>query len=135
MTLLSASGPEPSTTILDAIVAYVQEIEFLPNPKLGRRGRLNETASETERRGEALFSKPFPHDPTLSCAACHQPAGAFVDHLQHDVCSGGLFKTPTLLNANFNAPYFHDGGSPTLEAAILHFALRTGDCDAALSAE
>jgi len=115
------AGPEPSTTILDAIVAYVQEIEFLPNPKLGRRGRLNETASETERRGEALFSKPFPHDPTLSCAACHQPSGAFVDHLQHDVGSGGLFKTPTLLNANFNAPYFHDGRYDNLGQVVDHF--------------
>jgi hypothetical protein len=25
------------------------------------------------------------------------------------VRSGGLFKTPTLRNADFNAPYFHDG--------------------------
>lgn len=27
----------------------------------------------------------------------------------HDVGTGGWFKTPTLINANFNAPYFHDG--------------------------
>jgi cytochrome c peroxidase len=103
------SRTEPSPALLDAIVAYVQEIDFLPNPRLGARGRLNNTASDAERRGEALFSKPFPHDPNLSCAGCHQPAGAFVDHQQHDVGSGGIFKTATLLNANFNAPYFHDG--------------------------
>ena len=115
------AGPEPSTTILDAIVAYIQEIDFLPNPKLGARGRLNESASETERRGEALFSKPFPRDPNLSCAGCHLPAGAFVDHLQHDVGSGGLFKTPTLLNANFNAPYFHDGRYDDLDQVVDHF--------------
>src|SRR5262249_33093423 len=115
------AGPEPSTTILDAIVAYVQEIEFLPNPKLGARGRLNESASETERRGEALFSKPFPHDSNLSCAGCHQPSGAFVDHLQHDVGSGGLFKTATLLNANFNAPYFHDGRYDDFGQVVDHF--------------
>jgi mono/diheme cytochrome c family protein len=103
------AGPEPSPAVLDAIVAYVQEIDFLPNLKLGARGRLNDTADEAERRGEALFAKPFRHDPNLSCAGCHPPAGGFVDHLQHDVGSDGLHKSPTLLNANFNAPYFHDG--------------------------
>jgi hypothetical protein len=102
-------------------VAYVQEIDFLPNPRLGARGRLNDTASESERRGEALFAKPFPHDPNLSCAGCHEPAGAFVDHRQHDVGSGGLYKTPTLLNANFNAPYFHDGRYDTYDQVVEHF--------------
>lgn len=115
------AGPEPSPALLDALVAYVQEIDFLPNPRLGPRGRLVETATEPERRGEALFAKPFPHDPALSCAGCHQPAGAFVDHLQHDVGSGGLFKTPTLLNAKFNAPYFHDGRYETFDQVIEHF--------------
>ena len=45
----------------------------------------------------------------LSCATCHVPTGAFADHLQHNVGTGGLIKTPTLLNANFNGPYFRDG--------------------------
>jgi cytochrome c peroxidase len=115
------AGPEPAPTLLDAGTAYVQEIDFLPNLKLGTRGRLNDSATETERRGEVLFSKPFPHDPALSCASCHQPAGAFVDHVQHDVGSGGLYKTPTLLNANFNAPYFHDGRYATFDEVVDHF--------------
>src|SRR5215813_5773502 len=115
------AGPEPSPALLDALTAYVQEIDFLPNLKLGARGRLVATATEAERRGEALFAKAFPHDPALSCAGCHQPAGAFVDHVQHDVGSGGLFKTPTLLNANFNAPYFHDGRYETFDQVIEHF--------------
>jgi cytochrome c peroxidase len=115
------AGPEPSSALLDAIVAYVQEIDFLPDPKLGARGRLNNTASEAEHRGEALFAKPFPHDPNLSCASCHQPADAFVDHRQHDVGSGGLQKTPTLLNANFNAPYFHDGRYDSFGQVVDHF--------------
>jgi cytochrome c peroxidase len=115
------AGPEPSPALLDAVVSYVQEIDFLPNVRLGVRGRLNAAASETERRGEALFAKPFPHDPNLSCAGCHPPAGAFVDHLQHDVGSGGLYKTPTLLNANFNAPYFHDGRYDSFDQVVDHF--------------
>src|SRR5581483_6964454 len=73
------------------------------------------------KRGEALFHRPFPHDPALSCAACHIPSGAFVDHRQHDVGSDGLFKTPTLRNANFNAPYFHDGRYRSYAEVVTHF--------------
>ncbi len=86
------AGPEPSPVILDAIVAYIQDIDFLPNPSLGPGGRLVGKISESERRGEALFAKPFPHDPGMSCAGCHVPSGAFVDHQQHDVGSGGLVQ-------------------------------------------
>jgi cytochrome c peroxidase len=103
------TGPEPSGQVLDALVAYVNEISFLPNPKLAAGGRLTAEASDAARRGEALFKKPFPHDAALSCAGCHQPDAAFVDHKAHDIGSGGWFKTKTLLNAKFNAPYFHDG--------------------------
>src|SRR6266851_5603871 len=115
------AGPEPSPVILDAIVAYIQDIDFLPNPSLGPGGRLTGRISEAERRGEALFAKPFPHDPGLSCAGCHIPSGAFVDHRQHDIGSGGLFKTPTLRNADFNAPYFHDGRFEAYAQVVAHF--------------
>jgi cytochrome c peroxidase len=115
------AGAEPSPSIVDALVAYVQDIDFLPNPSLGPGGRLVGKIRESERRGEALFSKPFPHDPAMSCAGCHVPSGAFVDHRQHDVGSGGLFKTPTLRNADFNAPYFHDGRFDTYEQVVAHF--------------
>jgi cytochrome c peroxidase len=115
------AGPEPSAAILDAMVAYIQDIDFLRNPILGPAGRLTAQAGDAERRGEALFAKPFPHDPALSCAACHVPSGAFVDHMQHDVGSGGLFKTPTLLNADFNAPYFHDGRYDSYDQVVTHF--------------
>jgi cytochrome c peroxidase len=115
------AGPEPSPVIVDAIVAYIQDIDFLPNPSLGPGGRLVGNINEAERRGEALFRKPFPHDPNLSCAGCHVPSGAFVDHQQHDVGSGGLFKTPTLRNADFNAPYFHDGRFDNYGQVVGHF--------------
>jgi di-heme cytochrome c peroxidase len=114
-------GPEPSPAILDGLVAYIQDIDFLPNPSLGAGGRLNRETNDSERRGEAIFNTSFPHDPTLSCASCHIPSAAFVDHRQHDVGSGGLFKTPTLLNADFNAPYFHDGRIDTYDQVVDHF--------------
>lgn len=115
------AGPEPSPVILDALVAYIQDIDFLPNPSLGASGHLVGKISDSERRGQALFSKPFPHDPTLSCAGCHIPSAAFVDHQQHDIGSGGLFKTPTLRNADFNAPYFHDGRFDNYDQVVAYF--------------
>jgi hypothetical protein len=115
------AGAEPSAQILDAIVAYIEDIDFLPNPKLDKLGRLVQSTTPQQQRGEALFMKPFPHAPALSCAACHTPSAAFVDHLQHDVGSGGLFKTPTLLNADFNAPYFHDGRFDNYDQVIEYF--------------
>ena len=115
------AGPEPSPVIVDAIVAYIQDIDFLPNPSLGPGGRLIGQINDAERRGEALFTKPFPHDPALSCAGCHVPSAAFVDHQQHDVGSGGLFKTPTLRNADFNTPYFHDGRFDSYDQVVAHF--------------
>jgi cytochrome c peroxidase len=115
------AGPEPSPAILDALVAYIEDIDFLPNLKLATAGHLTPYAGPAERRGEALFFKPFPRDPQLSCAACHIPSAGFVDHKQHTVGSGGLFKTPTLLNANFNAPYFHDGRYDTFDQVVAHF--------------
>jgi hypothetical protein len=45
----------------------------------------------------------------------------FVDHQLHDVGSGGAFKTPTLLNANFNGPYFHDGRYANYAQVVAHF--------------
>jgi len=115
------AGPEPSPVVLDAIVANIQDIDFLPNPSLGPGGRLVGKITESERRGEALFAKPFPHDPGMSCAGCHIPSGGFVDHRQHEVGSGGLFKTPTLRNADFNAPYFHDGRFDSFDQVVAHF--------------
>jgi Di-haem cytochrome c peroxidase len=115
------SGPEPSPAILDAIVAYIEDIDFLPNLNLAAGGRLGARANDAQRHGETLFFKPFPHNPELSCATCHIPSSGFVDHRQHSVGSGGLFKTPTLINANFNAPYFHDGRYDTYDQVVGHF--------------
>lgn len=115
------AGAEPSAQILDAMVVYIEDIDFLPNPNLGAAGRLRQDSGISQRRGEALFNKPFAHDPGMSCAGCHIPTAAFVDHLQHDIGSGGQFKTPTLMNADFNAPYFHDGRFSNYGQVIDHF--------------
>jgi len=115
------AGEEPSPEVLGAIVAYIEDIDFVANRRLAPVGKITGPTSKAEKHGEALFYQPFPHNPTLSCAACHEPLGAFVDHHQHDVGSGGLFKTPTLRNANFNAPYFHDGRYTNYAQVVAHF--------------
>jgi cytochrome c peroxidase len=115
------AGPEPSGQTLDALVAYIHEISFLPNAKMAPDGRLTAKASDAARRGEAVFNKPFPHGAAMSCASCHQADAAFVDHKVHDVGTGGFFKTKTLVNANFNAPYFHDGRFDTFDEVVGYF--------------
>ena len=121
------AGPEPSAQIVDALEDYINEISFLPNPKLGAGGRVTKQGSDAARRGEALFNRPFPQNAAMSCASCHNPTGAFVDHQLHDVGTGGWIKTPTLINANFNAPYFHDGRFDRYDQVVdyfdRHFAL------------
>jgi len=115
------AGPDPSKPVLDSLVLYIEDIDFLPNRRLTATGKLTGPTSEAEKRGESLFRRPFAHDPELSCAVCHPPHGLFVDHQLHDVGSGGAFKTPTLLNANFNGPYFHDGRYTNYAQVVAHF--------------
>ena len=115
------AGPEPSGQTLDALVAYIHEISFLPNAKMAPDGRLTAKASDAARRGEAVFNKPFPHDAAMSCASCHQADAVFVDHKVHDIGTGGFFKTKTLVNANFNAPYFHDSRFDTFDEVVGYF--------------
>jgi hypothetical protein len=57
----------------------------------------------------------------MSCATCHEADAAFVDHKVHDIGSGGYFKTKTLINAKFNAPYFHDGRFDSFDEVVGYF--------------
>jgi cytochrome c peroxidase len=121
------AGPEPTPFMLDALVAYMLEFDFLPNSKLDGQGRLTDKASAAARRGEKLFRKPFAQMDGKSCASCHVPSANFLDRRSHDIGSGkagyedardAAFDTPTLLGARFTAPYFHDGALPTLASVV-----------------
>ncbi len=114
-------GDRPDGWLLDALVAYMRQLDFAPGPTLTADGRLTADAPATARRGEALFHRPFAKTPSLSCAACHQPTQAFADSRVHDVGTGGLFSTPSLLNTSISAPFFHDGRMPDLAATVRHF--------------
>lgn len=121
------AGNEPTPFMLDAMVAYLQEFDFLPNDKIDNRGRLTKKASASAMRGEKLFNKAFPQMDGKACATCHTPSANFLDRKAHDIGSAkpsyagardGAFDTPTLLGAKFTAPYFHDGSLPTLASVV-----------------
>jgi cytochrome c peroxidase len=114
-------GDAPSEQVVDALEAYVRDISFLPNRKVTRDGRMTGESSDAARRGEAIFQRPFRNDAAMSCASCHQPEQFFVDHKVHDVGTGGSFKTPTLLNAKFSAPYFHDARFTNFRQVVDYF--------------
>lgn len=93
--------------------------------------------SESAMRGWALF---FDEQKT-DCKACHAGAN-FTDEQYHNLGVGmaaeepdlgrfaitnvdkerGAFKTPTLRNVEFSAPYMHDGSQKTLEEVVEWYA-------------
>lgn len=124
------NGPEPDPIVVDAMLAYMMEFDFLPNEHLNKDGSLNSKAPEAARRGEKLFNKPFAQMNGKSCASCHVPSSHFVDRLRHDIGSvkgaeddslDRAMDTPTLLSAKFTAPYFHDGSLATLKDVVQWF--------------
>ena len=124
------NGPEPDPTLLDGLILYMNEFDFLPNPFLNSNGQLTADASDAARRGEKVFHRRFPQMGDKSCATCHVPSANFIDHKQHDIgtvkgtedySKDRALDTPTLLSAKFTAPYFHDGSRPTLRSVNVWF--------------
>ena len=111
-------GDEPTPFMLDALVAYMLEFDFLPNSMLTTDGRLTDATPEAALRGEEIFNRPFTGLGDRSCASCHVPDANFLDRQAHDIGSvapayegarAGALDTPTLLGTTYTAPYFHDG--------------------------
>ena len=117
---------------------FADDLEYLDEePELkAKYDRLKEAAaktpmSESAQRGMVLFSGK------ANCAACHAGAN-FTDEQYHNLGVGmesdqpdlgrfevtkeekdrGAFKTPTLRNVTFSAPYMHDGSQKTLEEVV-----------------
>lgn len=121
------AGAEPSPLMLDALVAYMLEFDWLPAPYLQPDGRLNGAASDAARRGEALFNRPFEGMGGRACSTCHVASNNFLDGRPHDIGSGdpasigardSFFDTPTLIGVLHTAPYFHDGSVATLAGVV-----------------
>ncbi|PWE30013.1 cytochrome C [Maritimibacter sp. 55A14] len=120
-------GAEPTPFMLDALVAYMTEFDFLPNSMVTPEGALTEAAPEAAQRGEEIFNRPMAGLADRSCAGCHIPSANFLNRRAHDIGSAsgaydgsraGAFDTPTLLGTAYTAPYFHDGSLPTLASVV-----------------
>jgi len=119
------NGAEPDPMLMDGMIAYLNEFDFLPNPMVNPDGTLADGASAAEKRGEKLFNTPYAKMNGMSCATCHDPSNNFIDGRRHDIGSVApsephsrdrTLDTPTLLGIVYSAPYFHDGRLPTLRA-------------------
>jgi len=124
------AGEEPTPFMLDALVAYMTEFDFLPNSMITGDGLLTESAPDAAHRGEEIFNRSFAGMGNQSCASCHTPSGNFLDRKSHDIGSveaayegslAGAMDTPTLLGTVYTAPYFHDGSLPTLASVVEWF--------------
>jgi hypothetical protein len=104
------AGGEPPEVILDALVAFMHDLGFLPNPQLEPLNRLVDGASLPAKRGERIFD--------AFCARCHIPSSQFIDRRAHDVGTGGTFDTPTLRGVALKDRLFHDGRARGLDDAV-----------------
>ncbi|MFQ5989502.1 MAG: cytochrome c peroxidase [Candidatus Methylomirabilales bacterium] len=126
-------GDEPTPLMLDAMVTYMLEFDWLPSPYLNPDGTLKDNAPKAAKRGAMLFNTPYKGLGGRSCATCHIPSANFTDGLRHDIGSGdpaspnardSFFDTPTLINVTHTAPYFHDGSLDSLADVVAWFDQR-----------
>ncbi|MBS2029629.1 MAG: hypothetical protein JST54_17130 [Deltaproteobacteria bacterium] len=108
-----------------ALTVYVEQLEFLPNPRLDVFGRLTDQADAAAHRGEKLFNAPRAQLDGMACASCHVPESFFTDRRSHAFHHGQGnaaptegFDTPTLLNLAESPPYFYNGSAKTLADAV-----------------
>ncbi len=90
----------------DEVAALERWLDRQPTPRFASHDRA------AVARGRALFGSP-----RVACAECHS-GPRLTDHLSHDVGTGGVVQTPTLLGLRARAPYLHDGRAPTLESRL-----------------
>ena len=121
--------------VLDALATYERSL-VTPNARFDRYLRNQpEALSPVERRGYAIFK-------AYGCVACHQGVNVGGSMFQkfgifqeapHDPTrpvdlgrflltqvprDRAVFRVPSLRNVALTAPYFHDGRTATLEAAV-----------------
>jgi cytochrome c peroxidase len=118
------------TLVQKAIAAYERTL-VSPETRFDRWVKGDASAlGEEERRGFALFTG------AAGCVNCHQ-GWAFTDQAFHDIglpgddegrakvaglpMLGHAFKTPSLRELAWTAPYMHDGSLPTLDAVLDHY--------------
>jgi cytochrome c peroxidase len=121
--------------VIEALAAFVRTIRSGDSPWDRREAGEAEAASADAVAGFKVFTE------RAGCATCHTPP-LYADHEFHARGVGdesdpgrarvtaasrhsGAFKTPTLRGLLETAPYFHDGSTATLEAAVDHELARS----------
>lgn len=143
--LFDAAFPDEKATgittpkVLKALAQYMRTLNS-GNAKYDQFIQKTAQLTEAEQRGMAVFD--------AKCATCHQRSQhLFTDNVFHNngldseftdisherAAQGrfritfknedlGKYKTPTLRNLSFTAPYMHDGRFKTLEEVLNHYA-------------
>lgn len=108
-------GSEPTDAELDAMLAYLETLDFKPNPHRNPTGPL----AMAVERGRAVFL-------AKGCATCHAPPlyttpAAYVVGLEspEDVYRG--FNPPSLLGVYNRSPYLHLGQAQTLREVLVRY--------------
>jgi len=110
-------GPEPGEEKLDAIIAYLDQMQPPPNPHREADGGLSEAA----QRGEAVF-----HSAKAGCANCHG-GPLFTDGQIHDVGLGSTkdryegYNTPSLIGVYRKVRLLHHGRAKDLEEVLTEY--------------
>lgn len=107
-------GPAPDGDDIDALLAYLSQLEPPPNPFRRPDGSLSEAAE----RGKQVF-----HSDKAGCANCHS-GPYFTDGEIHDVGLGERgdaykgFNTPTLIGVYQRVKLLHDGRATSLDELL-----------------
>jgi YVTN family beta-propeller protein len=107
-------GPEPTREDAEAVVAFLDTLEYAPNPYREADGGLTEAAL----RGQQVFESD-----KAGCANCHN-GPYFSDGAIHDVGLGSPkdvyqgFNTPSLLGAHHRLLFLHHGRAKSLEDVV-----------------
>jgi len=131
-----AFGTTPITTLqLMKAIAQFERTLLSANTKYDKYKAGQQTLTQEELNGLAIFTNPQKGD----CNHCHTLGGTFtdfeyrkngLDSISNDKgralitlkeFDNGKFKTPTVRNLKFTAPYMHDGRFKTLEEVVQHY--------------
>lgn len=110
----SMQGKKPTGGEVEALTAYLNTLDFPPNPHRNADGSLPPAA----QRGEEIFKAS-----KNGCASCHN-GPEFTDGKLHDVGlgeRGDVYRShnpPSLRGVYDKDPYLHDGRSPTLRDVL-----------------
>jgi YVTN family beta-propeller protein len=110
----SMQGPKPSTADVEALIAYLDTLEYPQNPFRGDDGSLTPAA----RRGQEVFRSP-----KAACNTCHggpelTDGKIHIAGLEERDDAYRGYNPPSLRGVYDKDPYLHDGRSKTLHDAL-----------------